>query len=695
MKNAALTAAFALTTTLLFAATASAQQVYPTVPDWVSADTPVSTGGALVDLDRDGWLDFVVANGNDMAQQRVTVYYNQGDGTFPPTPDWQSADIAYHGHLDVADVNGDGWPDVAVAMLGEFSTIDHAAKLYLNHNGTLSSLPDWQSAEMANAFGCAFGDVNNDGRPDLAAATGWAYSPQHFFNNYVWINTGGMLASSASWVSDDDDHLQGVTWCDANHDGWLDLVGAASGSQTRVYANLGGTLETTASWFTTDVPNQDSIMAACGDVTGDGYVDLFIADNNQIGGSGRFRQYTGQAAGYFATTAGWTYLEGYASAVALADVDADGDLDLATGAWWDSTRLFLNTGSGLPASPQWSSAVTSVVEKISFGDVDRDGLQVAAETLPADGGRLFELARRPIQDVLEVRLDGVPLAADEYTLHRDGWITTAVAPTVSLEVSYRWSSAPDMTVTNWDNNVGNYLYYNQAVPDFTIGATPSMIEICVGGTADYTVTVGATAGFSSPVTLSASGSPADASFSVNPVTPPGSSVLTISNTGGASAGTYGITISGSASGSPGHSVQVMLDLRVIPGPPTLTAPPNGATDQPLRPTFQWTTVAGADSYALQVDDDPAFGSPAVSQAGILGTTFSPSFDLQPETTYYWRVRAENLCGTGAASTTFSLTTQAGEPALPFEDGFESGDTSAWSATVPGGERLPAALTAAD
>ena len=465
MKNPILITAAALTTMLLLVSPAGAQQVFPTVPDWVSADTPVSTGGALVDLDRDGWLDLVVSNGNDMAQEPVTVYYNQGDGTFPPTPNWQSADIAYHGHLDVADVNGDGWPDVAVAILGEFNTIDHAAKLYLNNNGTLSSLPDWQSNEMANAFGCAFGDVNNDGRPDLAAATGWAYDPQHFFNNYVWINTGGMLASSASWVSDDDDHLQGVTWCDANHDGWLDLVGAASRSQTRVYANLGGTLETTASWSTTDGPNQDSIMVACGDVTGDGHVDLIIADNNQIGGSGRFRQYDGQAAGFFSTTVGWSYFEGNASAVALADVDGDGDLDLATGAWWDYTRLFLNDGSGLPASPQWSSAGTSVVEKIAFGDVDKDGMRTANESLPATGGQLFQLARRPIQEVLEVRLDGVPLAADEYTLHADGaWITTAIAPTVSLEVSYRWSGAPDMAITNWDNDVGNYLYYNLLDP---------------------------------------------------------------------------------------------------------------------------------------------------------------------------------------------------------------------------------------
>jgi hypothetical protein len=297
----------------------AAQTIYPTTPDWVSADTPFSTGAALVDLDRDGWLDLVVANGNDMAVEPLTVYYNLGNGTLPTTPDWQSSDTAYNGHLDVADVNGDGWPDVAVAVLGYASSIDHAAKLYLNNNGTLSSTPDWEAAELANAFGCAFGDVNNDGRPDLAVATGWAYDPQNHYKNWVYLNTGGTLASSASWQSDDLTHLQGVLWVDANDDGWLDLVGVPNSADTMVYTNLGGTLETTASWDTNDSPNQDGLMAVCGDVTGDGHPDLIVTDNTQLSGaSGRFRQYDGLAGGYFETTYGWSYFEGYGSAVATA-----------------------------------------------------------------------------------------------------------------------------------------------------------------------------------------------------------------------------------------------------------------------------------------------------------------------------------------------------------------------------------------
>ena len=412
----------------------------------------------------------MVANGNDILEQPLAVYYNQGDGTFPVSPNWLSADSAYHGHLDVGDVNGDGWPDVAVAVLGEFSTIDHAAKLYLNNAGVLSATPDWEAAELANAFGCAFGDVNNDGRPDLAVATGWSYSPQHFFHNHVYLNTGGALAASASWSSDDDDHLQGVLWVDANDDGWLDLVGVPAGSETRIYANNGGVLETTATWGTTDSANQDALMATAGDVDGDGVLDLLITDNTQLSGSGRFRQYNGVAAGFFENTYDWSFYDGYGSAVALADIDADGRLDLATGAWWDSTRVFLNPGAGLASSPDWSSTPTSVIEKIIFGDVDNFAVASSTASFPGDGRRLHYLAHQQIHGLVSVEVDGAPLSPSSFTFDAEhGWITTGVTPTTSMEVEYLRSSSLDMAITNWDSSVGNYLYYNRIETIFSDG----------------------------------------------------------------------------------------------------------------------------------------------------------------------------------------------------------------------------------
>ena len=447
----------------LLAVSAAAQTVYNSTPDWTSADTQRGTGGALADINGDGWLDLVVANGNDMARQHLAVYYNNGDGTLPGSPNWQSSDPAYNGHLSVADVNGDGWPDVAVAHLGEFNTFAPIAKLYLNNNGTLSSTPDWQAHISGNAFGVAFGDMNSDGRPDLAVATGWAYNPQHFYNNYVYLNVNGTLEATASWQSDDTYHYQGMLWVDGDRDGWLDLVGVANSTDTRMYLNQAGMLETTASWRTTDAGNQDAIMATAGDVNGDGLRDLFLTDNTQTaGGSGRFRQYSGIPAGSFATTYSWSYYDGYGSAIALADVNADGRLDLATGAWWDNTRIFLNNGTGLPNAPSWSSAVTSVVEKIVFGDVDRNGVRSATEMFAPSSERLFCLAHQPIQEIVAVRRDGVTLGPHECTFSREhGWVSVGAAPNVGLEVEYTYSTSLDMAITNWDSSVGNYLYYNQ------------------------------------------------------------------------------------------------------------------------------------------------------------------------------------------------------------------------------------------
>jgi len=440
------------------------QPVYSPTPDWVSENPHYSTGAALADFNRDDWLDLVIADGNDIMPGRLNVYYNDGNGTLSTTASWQSDDLAYNGHLDVADVNGDGWPDVAVAYLGEFNTFGYIARVYLNNDGVLSSSPDWTSDIVGNAFGVDFGDMNNDGRPDLAVATGWSYSPQHFYHNYVYLNIDGTLEPTASWESDDTYHYQGVLWVDADNDSWLDLAGIGTGQETQIYRNLGGMLETTASWQTSDSSNQDGIMLTAGDVTIDGILDLFATDNTQLGGSGRFKQYDGLSDGLFETTYSWSYYDGYGSAVALADVNGDDKLDLATGAWWDHTRLFLNGGSGFAVSPSWNSQGTSVVEKVVFGNIGPTFHErtFIVRFFPDDNRRLFYLQHQPIQGISKIYCDGVVLDPSEYTFSREhGWITVSTAPTESIEVVYTYSRSIDMVVSNWDNYLGNYLYYNQ------------------------------------------------------------------------------------------------------------------------------------------------------------------------------------------------------------------------------------------
>lgn len=437
--------------------------VYASIPDWVSGSPDYSTGGAFADFNNDNWLDFVVSDGNDMGQGHVRVYLNDGNGHLPTIASWESADVAYNGHLDVADIDGDGWIDVAVSFLGTASSFGPIARIYMNNNGVLSSTPSWSATINGNAFGVDFGDMNNDGRPDLAVATGWSYNSYHY-HTYVYLNTDGTYGSIPTWQSADQNIYMSVLWVDADDDGWLDLASIGDSCQTQIYRNLGGILETTASWYTTDSANQFGIMLTAGDVTGDGIRDLFATDNTQLGGDGFFKQYTGRATGFFESTHSWGFFGDFGSAVALADVNGDHLLDLATGTWWSNTDLFLNQGTGLPAIPSWSSAYATVNEKIIFGNIGPAFYEeVCTEHFSPQGSRrLFYLPHRQIQGINSVVCDGTPLEPSEYTSSREeGWVSVSTIPTMSLNVTYRYSDSQDMAVTNWDDDIGNYLYYNQ------------------------------------------------------------------------------------------------------------------------------------------------------------------------------------------------------------------------------------------
>ncbi len=482
------TAAFLSALALFAALPASATIPLPPTPDWESnPNAQYGTGCGIADLDGDGWVDLVVANGNDMARQRLVVYRNQGNGTYPANPTWTSQDIDYNGHLDVADVDGDGMLDCAVSVYlgaGGFGSPGHV-KLYRgNGDGTFSANPVWQSADSFYCFSLAFGDMDMDGDPDLACATGDDYY-SHPERRRVYRNTGGALEANPAWVSAENEYSLDVLWADFNNDGALDLAFAGTSCPNRIYYAQAGGLQTTAGWSSADASIYAN-TAAAGDLDGDGWTDLAIADNNQLGGTGRFKLYRNQGNGNLGTTPAWQSNQaGYGSHVSFIDIDEDGDLDLATGTWWGPVRIYENAAGALSANPAYSSATSSVIENEVWEDVDNDGLERGLDAdWTGDGARrLFSLPVRPVREIQSLTVDGVAVPPTAIYLDRDdAWLVLPVAPLAGAGVHavYTSSADLDLALSNWDTSEGEYLFRNNRNPLVAtepVAADPTALHI--------------------------------------------------------------------------------------------------------------------------------------------------------------------------------------------------------------------------
>jgi hypothetical protein len=242
----------------------------------------------------------------------------------------------------------------------------------------------WNLSTLGPGLAC--GDVDGDGDEDV-----WLGGPAGLAGS-VLFNDDGQLAARPQPVLDLDDFYEdmGGLLLDLDADGVLDLYVASGGAESkpgswalrdRLYLGVGdGTFARAPKTSLPDLRESSSAVAAA-DVDRDGDLDLVVGGGTLQGAyplapSSRLLRNT---AGVFddATVALAPALSaaGMVSGALFSDVDDDGHQDLVLTTHWGPVRLLRGTGEGLEEITEAAglSALTGFWNGVVSGDVDGDG----------------------------------------------------------------------------------------------------------------------------------------------------------------------------------------------------------------------------------------------------------------------------------------------------------------------------------
>ena len=348
---------------------------------------------AVADVNGDGKPDLLVANyyaGNgDYSNGTVGVLLGNGDGTFQPAATYAFAGT-HTTSVAVADVNGDGKPDLVISNLCADSNCatGSVAVMLGSGNGTFQPALAYDSGGL-DAYSVAVGDVNGDGKPDLLVAN-YDAGNGNYSNGTVGVllgNGDGTFKPAVSYASGHGSLSLAVG--DVNGDGKPDLLvgnqcssstGSCVGSVSVLFGNGDGTFQVEVS-YSSGGSSVNSI--ALGDVNGDGKADLLISNQcaRDTDCAGTVSVLLGKADGSFPAAINYGSGGQTANSAAVADVNGDAKPDLLVANQCESSSncangtvgVILGNGNGTfrPAVSYGSGGYQA--SWVAVADVNGDG----------------------------------------------------------------------------------------------------------------------------------------------------------------------------------------------------------------------------------------------------------------------------------------------------------------------------------
>jgi hypothetical protein len=579
---------------------------------FVTGSGPFSVTAA--DVNGDGKPDLVVANQN---ANTVSVLFNT---TAPgaATPSFAAQQTFATGtnprSVTVADVNGDGMPDLLVANVN-----DNTVSVLLNTTVPGAAIPSF-AAQQTFATGAGpvsvsavdsvtAVDVNGDGKPDLIVANGNDNTVSVLLNTTVPGAPIPSFAAPQTFATGAGPFS--VTAADVNGDGKPDLtVANVNTSTVSVLLNTTVPGATTPSFaaqqtFATGA-NPFSVIAA--DVNGDGMPDLIVANFNASTVSVLLNTTVPGAATPSFSAQQPSATGSLPRSVTAADVNGDGMPDLIVANYNANTvSVLLNTTAPGAATPSFAAQQTFATgtnpNSVTAADVNGDG---KPDLIVGNSGA----------NTVSVLLNTTAPGATSPSFAAQQTFITGVGPFSVTAADVNGDGKPDLIIANVNANTVSVLL-NTTAPG---AATPSFAaqQAFATGTYPNSVTAADVNGDGKPDLIVSNQNTSTVSVLLNTTAPGAATPSFAAQQTAATSGPAAVTIADvNGDGMPdlivanysADTVSVLLN----------TTAPGAAT---LSFATQQTFATGAGPYSVTTADVNGDGKPDLIVANWYANTVS-------------------------------------------------------------------------